>query len=58
MAAFRWPRHGASSNIGAPKGSRRNRRDGFCTREAMAERKRINRFIRECLQTLREIDGK
>src|SRR5262249_32332325 len=39
MAAFRWPRHGTSSNIGAPKGSRPGA-TAFYTREAMAERKR------------------
>jgi glucans biosynthesis protein len=50
--------HGGALAIGAPKGSRRNWRDGFYSREMKAERKRINGFIRECLQTLREIDGK
>jgi hypothetical protein len=49
--------HGGARGIGAPKGSRRNWRDGFYAREAMAERRRINGFIRECLKTLREIDG-
>lgn len=48
--------HGGARGIGARKGSRRNWRDGFYTREAMAERRRINGFIRECLQTLREFD--
>jgi len=41
----------------ASAGSQRNWQDGLCTREAMAERKRINAFIRECLLTLREFDG-
>jgi len=49
--------HGGARGIGAPKGSRRNWRDGFYTREAMEERRRINGLIRECLQALREIDG-
>jgi len=50
--------HGGARGIGAPKGSRRNWRDGFYTREMKAERKWINSFLRECLQTFREIDGK
>ena len=50
--------HGGARGIGAPKGSWRNWRDGFYTREAVAERRRINGFIRQCLQTLREIDGR
>ena len=49
--------HGGARGIGASKGSRRNWRDGFYTREMKAERERINGFIRQCLQTLREIDG-
>ena len=48
--------HGGARGIGAPKGSRRNWRDGFYTRDALAERRRINEFIRECLKTLKEID--
>jgi len=50
--------HGGARGVGAPKGNRHNWRDGFYTREAMAERKRINGFIRECLRTLREFDGR
>lgn len=49
--------HGGARGIGAPKGNRNNWRDGFYGREAMAERQRINAFIRDCLQTLREIGG-
>jgi glucans biosynthesis protein len=45
--------HGGRAT-GAPKGNRHNWRDGFYTREAMAERRRINGFIRACLKTLRE----
>jgi glucans biosynthesis protein len=48
--------HGGARGIGAPKGNRHNWRDGFYAREAIAERKRINGFIRQCLQTLREVD--
>jgi hypothetical protein len=50
--------HGGARGVGAPKGNRHNWRDGFYSREAMAERKRINGFIRECLRTLREFDGR
>ena len=49
--------HGGARGIGAPKGSRRNWRDGFYTREMKVERMRINGFIRECLRTLKEFDG-
>jgi hypothetical protein len=50
--------HGGARGIGAPKGSRRNWRDGFYSREMKAERRQINGFIRQCLQTLREIGGR
>ena len=50
--------HGGARGVGAPKSNRNNWRDGFYTREAKVERRRINGFIRECLRTLREIgDG-
>ena len=49
--------HGGARGIGAPKGSRRNWRDGFYTREMKAERRRINKMIRQSLQALREMDG-
>ena len=45
--------HGGRAT-GAPKGNRHNWRDGFYSRETMAERRRINGFIRACLKTLRE----
>lgn len=50
--------HGGARGSGAPVGNRNNWRDGFYTREMKAERRRINGFIRECLETLREIDGR
>ena len=50
-------KHGGARGIGAVKGNRNNWRDGFYSREMRAERRRINGFIRQCLQTLREIDG-
>jgi glucans biosynthesis protein len=48
--------HGGARGVGAPLGNSNNWRDGFYTREAIAERRRINGFIRVCLRTLREID--
>jgi hypothetical protein len=48
--------HGGARGIGPPKGSQNARRHGFFSREALAERRRINGFIRQCLQTLREVD--
>jgi len=50
--------HGGARGVGAPRGNRHNWRDGFYTREAMAECKQINGFIRACLRTLRAIDGR
>ncbi len=47
--------HSGARGSGAAKGNRNN---GFYTPAAMAERKRINGFISECLRTLREIDGR
>ena len=49
--------HGGARGVGAPADNRNNWRDGFYGREMKAERRRINGFIRECLQTLREADG-
>ena len=48
--------HGGARGTGAPKGNRHNWRDGFYARAAVAERRRINGLIRECLRTLGEID--
>ncbi|MCI0430082.1 MAG: hypothetical protein L0210_06010 [Rhodospirillales bacterium] len=48
--------HGGARGVGAPAGNRNNWRDGFYGCEARAERRRINGFIRQCSQTLREID--
>jgi hypothetical protein len=50
--------HGGARGSGAPAGNRNNWRDGFYSRAAIAERRRVNGFIRQCLQTLREIDRK
>ena len=48
--------HGGARGIGPPKGSENARRHGFFSRAEIAERRRINGFIRDCLQTLREVD--
>lgn len=48
--------HGGARGIGAPAGSQNARKDGFFSRAAIVERRRINGFIRQCLQTLREVD--
>lgn len=49
--------HGGARGIGAPEGNRNNWKDGFHGREATERRRRVNGFIRECLRTLREIEG-
>jgi len=54
----RCRRHGGAPGVGAPKGSRNALKHGAFTREALAERKAINDFIRACLRTLREIEGR
>jgi hypothetical protein len=48
--------HGGARGMGAPAGNRNNWRDGFYSRAMKAERRRIDGLIRECLQTLREIN--
>jgi hypothetical protein len=48
--------HGGARGIGPPKGSQNARQHGFFSRAAIAERRRIDGFIRECLQTLRDVD--
>ena len=54
----RCRRHGGAPGVGAPKGSRNAYKHGAFTREALAERKAINDFIRACLRTLRAIEGR
>ena len=49
--------HGGARGSGAPAGNRNNWRAGFYSRAMKAERKWINGLIRQCLQTLKEIDG-
>ena len=48
--------HGGARGIGPPKGSQNARQHGFFSRASIAERRRINAFIRACLQTLRDVD--
>ena len=48
--------HGGARGSGAPAGNRNAWRDGFHSREMKAERRRINGFIRQCLQTLRQVN--
>ena len=48
--------HGGARGIGAPPGSQNALKDGFFSRTAVTERRRINGFIRQCLQTLREVE--
>lgn len=50
--------HGGARGIGAPADNLNARRDGFHGRAARARRRRTNEFIRECLRTLREIEGR
>jgi len=54
----RCRRHGGAPGVGAPKGSRNALKHGAFTREALAERKAINDFIRACLRTMRDIEGR
>ena len=49
--------HGGARGAGAPVGNRNNWRDGFYSRTMKAERRWIDGLIRQCLQTLKEIDG-
>jgi hypothetical protein len=48
--------HGGARGIGPPKDSQNARKHGFFSRAAIAERRRIDAFLRACLQTLRDVD--
>jgi hypothetical protein len=48
--------HGCAPRTGAPKGNRNALKDGLFTAKEIARRRRFNAFIRECLQTLRDVD--
>jgi len=48
--------HGGAKGSGAPKGNRNALKNGFWTREAIAERRLISQLIRESRETLRKIE--
>jgi glucans biosynthesis protein len=48
--------HGGARGIGAPRGSRNAWKHGVYSAAQIAERRQINAFIRQCLQTLRDLD--
>ena len=54
----RCRRHGGAPGVGAPRGSQNALKHGLYTRDALAERKLLSDFIRGCLRTLREIEGR
>jgi glucans biosynthesis protein len=50
--------HGGAQGIGAPAGNRNAWKDGFYGRTEKARRRQVNAFIRDCLRTLKEIEGR
>jgi len=48
--------HGGARGIGAPKDNRNAWKHGFDGREWLAERRRLNDFLRACRLTLRLVD--
>lgn len=50
--------HGGHARSGAPRGNRNAVKHGFCTAAARAERRQVEAFMRECLRTMEEIEGK
>jgi hypothetical protein len=48
--------HGGAVHWGAPKGNRNAFKYGADTAEAIAQRRAISAFIRECYRTIREIE--
>ena len=54
----RCRQHGGAPGVGAPKGGQNARKHGLYTCAAKAERRQFNEFIRSCLRTLREIEGR
>ena len=48
--------HGGAVHWGAPKGNRNAFKHGADTAEAIAQRRAISAFIRECFRTIREIE--
>jgi hypothetical protein len=52
----RCRRHGGAPNWGAPKGNRRALKHGAFTAEAVAQRRAVSAFLRECWRTIRAIE--
>ena len=48
--------HGGAGRWGAPEGNRNAFKHGADTAEAIAQRRAISAFIRECYRTIREIE--
>jgi glucans biosynthesis protein len=48
--------HGGAARWGAPKGNRNAFKHGADTAEAIAQRRAISAFIRDCYRTIREIE--
>jgi hypothetical protein len=48
--------HGGARGSGAAKGNRNAHKHGLYTREAIAEQRAFNAFIRDCLATMREFE--
>lgn len=52
----RCRRHGGVANWGAPAGNRNARKHGAFTAEAIARRRAISAFLRDCWRTIRQIE--
>ncbi len=52
----RCRRHGGVSNWGAPAGNRNALRHGAFTADAIARRRTISAFLRDCWRTIREFE--
>jgi glucans biosynthesis protein len=50
--------HGGSKGSGAPDGNQNALKDGVFTREAITERRALNKLLHEIRETLKEFDGK
>lgn len=49
--------HGCAPRTGAPKGNRNALKHGCFTAKEIARGRRISEFIRECRETMRQIEG-
>jgi glucans biosynthesis protein len=52
----RCRRHGGGPRSGAPRGNRNALKHGAFTAEAIARRRAISAFFRDCWRTIREIE--